>query len=35
MLEIVTGIVFAMVSYYITEKDNTNSELYKYLHKKD
>jgi hypothetical protein len=35
MLEIVTGIIFAMVSYYVTEHDNKDSELYKYLHKRD
>ena len=35
MLEIITGIVFALVAYYITEKDNENSDLYKYINKEN
>ena len=34
MLEIVTGIIFAGVAFYLTEKDKKDSELYKLLHSK-
>lgn len=32
MLAIITGIVFAGVAYYLTEKDNKDGDLYKLLH---
>jgi len=34
MLEITIAIVFAITVYYVAEKDNKNSELYKILHQK-
>ena len=35
MLEVMVGLVFAFVAFYVTEKDNPNSELYKLLHKEN
>ncbi len=32
MLEMTTGVVFAILAFYVAEKDNKNSELYKILH---
>jgi len=32
MLEILIGIIFAVVAYYFAEKDNKNSDLYKITH---
>jgi len=32
MLEIITGIIFAGLAFYLTEKDKKDSELYKVLH---
>ena len=34
MLEIIVGTLFAGLAFYLTEKDNKNSELYKILHSK-
>ena len=34
MLEALIVILFVGISYYIIEKDNEDSELYKLLHKK-
>ena len=33
MSEIIIGTLFAFFAFYIAEKDNKNSELYKLLHK--
>lgn len=32
MLEMTIGVVFAILAFYVAEKDNKNSELYKILH---
>ena len=34
MLEFIIIMTFVVVSYYVVEKDNEDSELYKILHKK-
>ncbi len=35
MLEFIIIITFALVAYYVSEKDNKDGELYKILHDKD
>ena len=32
MLEMTVAVIFAVVTYYVAEKDNTESDLYKILH---
>ncbi len=34
MFELILAIIIAISAYYLAEKDNKNSELYKLLHKK-
>ena len=34
MLEVIIAIVFASLAYYVAEKDNKDSDLYKILHQK-
>lgn len=34
MLEAIIVILFVVISYYVIEKDNKDSDLYKLLHKK-
>ena len=34
MLEVTIAVVFAMAVYYVAEKDNKDSNLYKMLHQK-
>jgi hypothetical protein len=34
MLEFIIIMTFVVVSFYVVEKDNEDSELYKILHKK-
>jgi len=34
MLELIVGILFAILAFYVSEKDNKNGELYKILHDK-
>lgn len=32
MVELIVGIVFAVIVFYVAEKDNKDGELYKILH---
>ena len=34
MLELTISIIFAILVYYVAEKDNKDGELYKILHQK-
>ena len=34
MLELIVGMIFALLAFYISEKDNKSGELYKILHHK-
>ena len=33
MLEIIIGIIFATLAFYLVEKDNPKSDLYNLIHK--
>ncbi|ADN08229.1 hypothetical protein Saut_0180 [Sulfurimonas autotrophica DSM 16294] len=32
MLEMIVAVIFAVVAYYVAEKDNKESDLYQILH---